>query len=161
MALVIKSWHVVEKPNDGVYVKITGRAPGLVSWALSLIGIDATTTFTVLEDQILYESGSWSGHTTVAVALNSITRSYYGYEKPWKEALIIGTILLAVFGLGLIVGPLYYFLNKNMQLGFVEMSGWPAGIAFKRSVIEGKDLDEKEVGRVHDLIHSLIDKHNR
>jgi hypothetical protein len=163
MTLVIKSWHVVEKPKDGIYVRITARAPGLVSWALSLLGVDATTTFTVLEDQILYESGSWSGHTTVAVALNSITRGYYGYEKPWKEALIIGGILLPVFGLGLIVGPLYYFLNKNMQLGFVEKSGRVSTISFKRSIIEGQTIDENSVQKILILVRALIEisKHSK
>ena len=161
MALVIKSWQVNEKPVDGVYVKIVGRAPGFISWVLASMGIDAITTFTVTENQIRYESGSWQGQTKVIVPLNVITRSYYGYEKPWKEALALTVILSPLFGLGLLVGRLYYFLNKNMHLGFVEMSAWSAAIAFKRSVIEGKNIDEAEAEKVLNIVQNLVDKQNK
>ena len=161
MALVIKSWMASEAPVEGIYVKIVGRAPGIISWALSLMGIDAVTTFLVTENQIRYETGSWQGQTKVVVPLNVITRSYYGYEKPWKEAVAIGLLLSPVFGLGLIAGPLYYFLNKNLHVGFVEMSAWSASIAFKRSVIEGKNIDEKEAEKVLKIVQMLVDRQNR
>ena len=161
MALVIKSWKVNENPVNGEYVRIVGRQPGLISWFLALMGIDAVTTFIVTEDKIQYEEGSWQGQTKVIVPLNVITRSYYGYVKPWKEALALGLVLSPVFGLGLIVGPLYYFLNKSMNVGFVEMSAWSAGISFKRSVIEGENIDENAAHKILILVQGLVDKQSR
>lgn len=166
MALVIKSWKVDESAADGNLVKIVGREPGLISWLLSLVGIDATTTFVVTSEKIIYEQGSWQGQTKMIVPLRVVTRSYYGYTKPWKESLAIAVVasfvLTALTGFGGIFGPIagivYYFLNKNISFGFVEMSAWSAGISFKRSVIEGQNIDEKQAEKILTFVQKLIDK---
>ena len=48
MALVIKEWQVSHQPNDkGVYVHIKGREAGLLSFLLSLLGVDPVTAITI------------------------------------------------------------------------------------------------------------------
>ena len=89
--------------------------------------------------------------------MNSITSAYYAYEKPWKMALALTVLLTPFFFIGLIVGPLYYFLNKNLTVAVVEASGWVGSFSFKRSVIEGQNINEEEAYRVIDIIRVLIE----
>lgn len=69
----------------------------------------------------------------------------------------MGLLLTPVFFVGLVIGPLYYFLNKKLTVGVVEGSGWVGGFSFKRSVIEGQNIDEKKAYEVIDIIRALIE----
>lgn len=89
--------------------------------------------------------------------MRSVCSAYYGYVKPWQMALVLGLLLFPIFFLGLIVGPLYYFLNKELTVGVVENSSWIGGFSFKRSVIEGQNIDENKAYEVIDIIRSLIE----
>jgi hypothetical protein len=44
MALLIKEWIAKETPNNAVYISIKDREGGLISWLLSLMGVDPTST---------------------------------------------------------------------------------------------------------------------
>lgn len=159
MALVIKKWHASSTPNsDGNYVHLVGREAGLFAWILSLIGIDPTTEIEIKEKIIVFTSGSLSGKQKRVIPMKSVCSAYYGYVKPWQTALVLGILLLGFFGLGLIVGPLYYFLNKELTVGVVEISSWVGGFSFKRSVIEGQNIDEKKAYEVIDIIRTLIEE---
>ena len=65
------------------------------------------------------------------------------------------------FGIGTIIGVIYYFLNKHLTVGFVEVSGVVNAIAFKRSVIEGQNIDENQAQAVIELTQQLIDARKR
>lgn len=158
MALVVKKWFASSTPDaNGNHVAITGREEGLLSWFLSLIKIDPTTTVEIKSDLVVFTKGSFEGTEHRIIPINSVCSAYYGYKKPWKEAVAIGLALLPVFGIGLIVGPLYYFLNKTLTVGIVEVSGWSGGFSFKRSVIEGQNISEKDAEKVIQIIRSLIE----
>ena len=58
---------------------------------------------------------------------------------------------------GLIIGPLYYVLSKNLTVGVVEASGWTGAFSFKRSVIEGQNISEEEAYEVIEIIRTLIE----
>lgn len=158
MTLVLKKWHSARNPDaNGNYIHLVGRQPGFFSWLLARMGIDPTTEVEVKDNLIAFSAGSLSGHEKRVIPLNSISSAYYGYEKPWKEALVLGLLLLPFLGLGLILGPLYYILNKKLTVGVVEGSGWVGGFAFKRSVIEGKNIQEHEAYEVIETIRWLIE----
>jgi hypothetical protein len=158
MALVIKKWHASKAANqEGNYVHLVGREAGLFAWALSIIGIDPTTEIEIKENLIVFTAGSLAGKQKRVIPMKSVCSAYYGYVKPWQMALALGLLLLPVFFLGLLVGPLYYFLNKELNVGVVETSGWIGGFAFKRSVIEGQNIDENKAYEVIDIIRSLIE----
>ena len=158
MALVLKKWHASQTPNsNGDYVHLVGRQAGLLAWLLSTMGIDPTTEVQVKDNMIIFTTSSLSGREKRVIPIKSISSAYYGYEKPWKEALMLTLQLLTFFGLGLIVGPVYYFLNKKLSVGVVEISGWAGGFAFKRSVIEGKNIEEKNAYEVIEIIRSRIE----
>jgi len=158
MALVLKKWSVSKSANqDGNYVHLVGREPGFFAWFLSKIGVDPTTEVEIKDNLIIFTAGSLSGREKRVIPMQSVSSAYYGYEKPWKEALAIGILLTPVFFLGLILGPLYYFLNKRLTVGVVEGSGWVGGFSFKRSVIEGQNIDEQKAYEVIDIIRMLIE----
>ena len=158
MALVIKKWHASKTANqENNYVHVVGREAGLFAWVLSLIGIDPTTEIEIKENLIIFTAGSLAGKQKRVIPMKSVCSTYYGYVKPWQMALLLGVLLLPVFFLGLLVGPLYYFLNKKLTVGIIETSGWIGGFSFKRSVIEGQNIDENKAYEVIDIIRSLIE----
>ena len=135
---------------------IRGRQEGFLSWFLSLVGVDATTTLRIDQQTVFFEAGSLAGFQQRVIPLTSLSSCYFGYTKPWREAIALGILLLPLFGLGLILGPLYYFLNKKLSLGVIEASGVLNGIEFKRSVIEGQNINEEEGRRVIALVQWLM-----
>lgn len=170
--LVIKAWKVDEQADGGACARIVGRESGLIAWFLSLLRVDPTTTLMVSPDRIEFTSASLAGTQSRILPLQSICSSYYGYHKPWKIALGIFAFCLAVAGsmhggegfvalIGLVIAFVYYFLNRELTLGFVENSGVVIGIAFKRSVIENIDVNEEQAKKVCTLVQSLIEKKGR
>lgn len=135
---------------------------GIVSFILALVGIDATTSLIVTSRHIEYESGSLSGFERSITPMNHVSSTFYGRFKPWKTALIIAAIslpLVTAFGLGLIgifLAGLYYFLNRELKLGFIADSSKSSHLVFKRSVIEGQEIDEEALRKIIALIEHLI-----
>lgn len=158
MALVIKKWYASTTPNqDGNFVHLVGREAGLFAWFLALIGIDPTTEIEIKEKVTIFTAGSLSGKTKRVIPMQSVCSAFYGYVKPWQTALVIGLLTLPLYGLGLLLGPLYYFLNKELTVGVIENSSWVGGFAFKRSVIEGQNIDEQKAYEVINIIRTLIE----
>lgn len=182
-ALVIKAWRADVRPIDkeNNFVFITGRQSGLVSWLLSLMRIDPTTTIVVGSERISFESASLAGTESRLIPLGGVCSTYYGYHKPWKAAawIIAFAVFLAFsFGaaaagggsqgfafvtftlitmIGVAIALVYYFLNRTLTLGFVENSGIVSGIRFKRSVIENIEINEHEARAVCILVQHLIE----
>ena len=158
MSLVIKKWYANNEPNEnGDYVHLMGREAGLLSWLLSLFKIDATSEVEIKDNLIKFTSSSLAGQEKRIIPMNSITSAYYAYEKPWKMALFLTALFMPLFFAGLIIGPAYYFLNKNLTVAVVESSGWVGVFSFKRSVIEGQNINEEEAYSVIEIIRKLIE----
>ena len=158
MSLVIKKWYAdTSKNENGNFVHIVGREAGLLSWLLSLFKIDPTNEVEVKDNLLKFTTSSLAGQEKRLIPMNSITSAYYGYKKPWKMALFLGIILMPFLGLGLLVGPLYYILNKSLTVGVVESSGWIGAFSFKRSIIEGQNISEEDAYRVIEIIRTLIE----
>jgi hypothetical protein len=158
MALVIKKWYASQTPNgEGNYVHLVGREAGLLAWLLARLGIDPTTEVEIKDSLILFTTGSLAGKQKRIIPMSSVCSSYYAYSKPWQLALFLGAMLTPIFFIGLIIGPLFYYLNKQLMVGVVENSGWVGGFAFKRSVIEGQNIDEDQAYEVIKIIRSLIE----
>ncbi len=159
MALVLKKWTAQNTADsNGNFAHLIGREAGLFAWLLSVMGIDATTSVEIQENLVVFSQGSLQGTEKRVIPLSSVCSAYYGYKKPWKEALFITVLLAPLFFIGLLLGPLYYFLNKTLTVGIVEQSGWTGGFAFKRSIIEGKTISEQEAWAVIQIIRALIER---
>lgn len=158
MSLVIKKWYAGDDTDENDnHVHLVGRESGLLSWVLSLFKIDATSEVEIKHNLIKFTSSSLAGQEKRIIPMNSITSAYYAYEKPWKTALFLTLLLMPLYGLGLIVGPLYYVLNKNLTVAVVEASGWTGSFSFKRSIIEGQNINEEEAYHVIDIVRALIE----
>ncbi len=170
MALVIKSWSVKSNPASGEpYVKVVARESGFWSFIFSLLGIDATTTFQVTGSRIEFEQGSLSGFIRRLTTFEHVCSTFYGRFKPWKTALGIfgfclflgsamqsGWALFAFFVLGAVISGLYYVLNRQLTFGFTDAAGEVAAITFKRSVIEGQEINEVQLHKIIGVIENLI-----
>lgn len=159
--LVIRKWKATASPTDGDFVLIEGRAAGVLSWFLTQVGVDTATRLRVSRDTVFFEQGSLAGFTQRVIPMARMSSAFFGYQKPWKEALVLGLLLFPFFGLGLIIGPLYYLFNKRTTIGVVESGGIVNGIAFSRSLIEGQDITEDEGRRVIEIIRNLMDRSTR
>lgn len=174
---VIKKWDASETPDaEGRYICIQGRQAGAISWFLSLLRIDPTVSIHVYEDKFVFESGSLAGliRRIIPLGRGMISSMMYGYSKPWQSAIAI-LIAFIVFGIfmmqhattigtllllsGIVFSCLHYILNKKLTLGVVEVGGIPSVIEFKRSVIEGQNINEVEAERVVNIIQMLVDRH--
>lgn len=175
MALVIKSWSVKTSPTaNEPYVRILGRESGLLSFLLSLVGVDATTTLVITHTHMEFETGSLSGFIRRITPFAHMSSAFYGRFKPWKTAgglllftlfvsgslvgkggvlSTLGLLLLLVGGVGALI---YYFLNRELTLGFHEDSGAALGITFKRSVIEGQEINEEALRRIIAIVEHLL-----
>jgi len=173
-ALVVKELKINE--NGPVYVRIVGRRGGLISWLLSLIGIDPTTEMEVTEKKIEFIEGSLSGQLRHMVPLRSVCNLGAGYFKPF--VLIVVAVILLLLALvasfqdvpGIVVFLLFastigcaiaYFLKKTLLLFALPGSGFGPIIGFKRSVIEGVSVDEKQAMKIVEIVTALINAQNR
>jgi len=94
--------------------------------------------------------------------MENICSMYYAYKRPLTEAILLGLILggLTFFLLGIpgiVIALLYFFLNKRLLVGFTDMGGRVREMAFKRSVIEGKVIDENAASEVCAILQALVD----
>jgi hypothetical protein len=162
-AFVIKSWSASSQPDkDGNFVSINGRAGGFVSWLLNLLDISPTVSLIVRGDKIIFQKGSLEGTMHFLTPLENTCSMFYALKRPLKEAVVLGVVLgiatFFTFGiLGIAIAMLYYVLNKTLTVGFTDVGGRVSEIPFKRSVIEGKNIDAIEAARVCDIVQGLVD----
>ena len=175
-AMVISEWHVANQPNaQGEFLAIRGRAAGLFSWIMSLLGVERGVRMVATAQHIRFQEGDLGGSSTRIIHLDKICSTYYGYKKPWAEAFafivvlagplsglgmgIMESVIGGVFGViaAIVIAAVYYALNKRMSIGLVEMSGVVNQIVFKRSVLEGINLDENSSAQASDVIQWLMD----
>jgi len=169
-ALVVKEWKV--DPGAEVPVRIRGRKAGVVAWLLSLLKFDTTTTFELHANHVSLAEGSLAGQIREIVPLTGACNIGTGYLKPFgyitAAAGCFLWALISMFNDGAsgwaVVWPLIlaigfiimYFLNKCMILYVVPVSSSPIQIAFKRSVIEGVNVDEDSARKVIGIIVDAI-----
>lgn len=169
MAMVVKSWKVTSYAAPGEpNVAIVARDSGLMSFVLSLVGIDATATLQVSSRHVFYEEGSLSGFVRRFVPLEHVAHTFYERVKPWKRTSIfialsialggslggVMGILLALVGIALCL--LYYFLNRPLTIGVTDVSGTRTYLKFGRSLLEGQEIDEKAAENVMMIVEHLI-----
>jgi len=181
MAWVVKSWEASPKPNEkGEYVRIVGRQEGLVSWFLSLVGIDPTIQMVVTDKNFRLEARTFWGYAKRSIPISRISEVRDGFERPWLTPLIfwglgvltflfsfsvladeggfigmLGMWFLAAIFFG--VGFFIYHFWRFLVVGVVGFGGSLAITAFKPSLIEGQSIDASAAERVGVIIQALVD----
>jgi hypothetical protein len=151
---VVKSWSIDRKAAPGQpIVQITGRSPGLLSWILSFMGIEPTVHFVLTDHNIQFAQGSLAGNTRRTIPLSQVSSISHGFVKPvWL--IIVGILTLGFFGIGIIF-IILYFLNKAISIGVGDTGGILSELRFKKSVIEGENIDESAAAHVASIIDEL------
>ena len=120
---VIKSWSASNKlDRDGNFVNIQGRASGLMSWLMSILGISPTVSLKVRGDRIIFQEGSLEGTASSVTPMENICSMFYAYKRPLIGAICLGVVLggatFFLLGIpGILIAILYYFLNKSLTIG--------------------------------------------
>jgi hypothetical protein len=160
--LALVEWTIGQVPldNKGNMIRLAGRDSGLGSWVLTLAKIEPIHHLRISAERVEFRSTSLSGVQSRIIPLERVSSTYYQFHRPWKEAValfiwiglfvsvpaglssianVLGFLIGGVFAFGGAV--LYYWLNKAIVVGVVEFSGLVSALAFKRSVIEGIELN--------------------
>jgi hypothetical protein len=167
--LVLRRFYVGQAQN-GYYVDIAGRPPGLIAWILMKLGLEAETVMRVSADSLTYKSSSLFGQAYSVVPLNAISSTHSGYLKNFV-VLLLGTGAL-LFGLSslfsrngalgvamIVVGAFLlfrYWISKNVTIYVQTTGGATLGLSFSRSIIEGVALDAKQALNAIMVINRLI-----
>lgn len=171
-----ESAHVVtnlEVNEDGpCYVRIEGRKSGLIAWLLTLFGIEAMIKFEVYGDRIECSKTSLSGMICETIPLTAISNLGSGFVKPvflFVFAAISAAIAVIAFFcnstgtamywvISAVIFVVLYFWWKTMILYFIPNSASTILVKFKRSVIEGVELDENTAGEIIGIVSQLVQK---
>lgn len=172
-ALVLKQFTINKTATgQAALVNIVGRQGGLISWVLTLIGLDTTSSLKVTPADISLRDTSLFGQQHSVIAISSISSVHCGYRKPISYFFISAVFLLlglggsfsgggfkAFFG-GLIFAAIFfafYFLKKTIVIYMVPRAGAPImGLSFKRSVVENVPVDIQQVELAIGIINSLV-----
>lgn len=171
-SLVIQEKEINESGPH--YIHLKGRRAGIIAKLLSLMGIDASTSFDVYEDRIEFTSGSVFGRTTEVIPMSAVCNVGTGYVKPAALLftgifLLVGSIpsfmqekwagiITLLFAAGCFVG---YLLGKTMMV-YARSTGADLDvIAFRRSVIENLKIDDSEANRIVQIMNKLVINANR
>jgi hypothetical protein len=163
--LVLKKFTLNENKDE--FLKIEGRASGIISWILSLCGIDPVSSLSCNKQAIKFETSAIrQGKTTLNIPLVAVTGVSSGITKPFGLLVlgiifILGGIIGAIalpryaggakagsFFIGVIIGAIFlicYNLKKTMQFGIYAGGDKPiATLRCKKSIIEGQSIDESK-----------------
>lgn len=158
--LVLRNFTVDR--NAETFLNIAGRESGVISFLLTLIGLDPTTSLTCTRKEALFKRSSIKGQLNRCIPIHAITCVVTGYKKPFHLLyLAVGFLIGGIFGwalvndydggggwllvVGIVLAAIsfaIYFLQKNMTFGFYNGGDNPiAFIQAKSSVIEGEKVD--------------------
>ena len=169
--MVLRRFQIDETGTSGANVWIEARQPGLVSFLLTLVGLDPNSSLRVTRGSISFRNSSVFGMNQVSTPLANVGAFVGGYKKPFWALVFSG--LMVLIGLSLaftedggmlfgffsflaIVGLVYYYLQKTMFMGFETSGGGTYGFAFKASVLEGVGVDIKRVESTIAFVNTLI-----
>ena len=173
MSLIVKQFYASPTPNEaGNYVEIVARQGGLLGWIFSIFKIDPTYRMSVSYDELTHEATSFSGFRKSVVTTGSLSSSFYGYHKPYSNALsILSIFLLTAYSfeglisntadiliciLGFAIAGVYYAVNKELLIGFSEINAKNYAMTIKRSVIEGKEITENDLKLIVEIITTVL-----
>jgi hypothetical protein len=168
---VLQNFRINKAARGTALVRVVGRAEGLISFILTIMGLSDQTHFELFEDKIFYRSNSLSLQIVNTVMLDHVNHTICTLYQPiW--VLVFGAFqllaaLLSLLGVAfvgslpaLILGVLalfsayFFWTNRFLVMAIKTSSGDTFGIVFKRSIIENVEVD---FGKVRNAMH-LVDK---
>lgn len=159
-ALVVTGLYVNE--SGPLFVRITGRKPGVLSWVLTKLGLSSTVVFSVGEKTVEYADESVSGNVVKSIPFSTVCNVESGFLKPFVYLfLAVVSLPLAVFTSGIsiavsLVLAFMYWFGRSLKVCLVPQSGVKLEFSFKRSVIEWVNISETDAGRIIDILNDRV-----
>jgi hypothetical protein len=179
--LVLRRFKVSEAPPDGVFVDISGRPSGVLSWLLTVLRLDDETRLQVSATHISLKHASLRGQLETFVPLGQVGSTRCGFRRPL--GMLVLSVLAALMSLvaflysrlaagrnsqhvvilafiGLVLAAIFliaYYLMKQMVIAVGDNTArgyW--GVAIMPSVIEGATVDSTRLLRAAELINRKI-----
>lgn len=168
--LVLKKFSVNADAKEEPLVEIAGRVSGVISFFLTVIGIDPTTHLKCFHDRIEFREASLFGEQNMTIPLPATSGISGGYTKPFRLLVMAGVVFVGSIILGanagatsLLIGIavsgallLAYVLKKEMGLHVQNGGDKLWGLNFKGSVIENVVVDIDRVKQAVELINVAV-----
>ena len=170
---VLQKFKIHKSANGTPLIRVVGRAQGLISFVLTILGLSDQTHFELYEDRIFYRSNSLSLQIVNTVMLDHVNYTICTLYQPIWTLIIGGFLLIAsffsllavafvgslpafVFGMLAVFSAYFFWTNRFLVMGIKTSSGDTLGIVFKRSIIENIEVDFGKVRKAMRLVDDKI-----
>lgn len=170
---VLQKFKIHKSANGTPLIRVVGRAQGLISFVLTILGLSDQTHFELYEDRIFYRSNSLSLQIVNTVMLDHVNYTICTLYQPIWTLIIGGFLLIAsffsllavafvgslpafVFGMLAVFSAYFFWTNRFLVMGIRTSSGDTLGIVFKRSIIENIEVDFGKVRNAMRLVDEKI-----
>jgi hypothetical protein len=167
-SMVLKKFSLNQNPDDGNFVSIIGRKSGLLSWLLTLIGLDPQVEFIVATKDLRFYNKSLFGEKNIVMTLKNVSHINCEYSRPfWYLVFAILSLIMFLIGdsgiaLGFLVIAiillLVFYFNKSITIMVETFGGAIYKVKFKPSLIENVNVNLDKARKVVELINSQIIK---
>jgi hypothetical protein len=177
--LVLRKFYVDPSDPDDVWIQISGRSSGLLSWLSVLLGLADQTELRVTKDGVSLSRSSLYGESIAVVPLEHISSTECGYRKPFWLLVVSGGLLIPAVtrflvrgdydqygGIELACGMIEafiaaialvaYYLKKTFEIKVETGGSKEVGVSFKRSVIENVAVELPQAREVIELINQKV-----
>ena len=170
---VLQKFKIHKSANGTPLVRVVGRAQGLISFILTIMGLSDQTHFELFEDRIFYRSNSLSLQIVNTVMLDHVNYTICTLYQPIWILIFGGLLLIAsffsllavafvgslaafIFGMLAVFSAYFFWTNRFLVMGIKTSSGDIFGIVFKRSIIENIEVDFGKVRKAMRLVDEKI-----
>jgi hypothetical protein len=174
--LVLKRFVIGQTQPDGPFLDLEGRAPGLLSFVLNLMGVDPTLSLRCFADRVEVVEAGLGGREMVVIPLGKVTSivgghsrsvrrlvaaglfSFFGFSSLVAAAIAgegsTGAVIAAVFGLVVAAITLMtFFLSRSMVLAVQNGGDKSFGLRFGQGVIAGVDVNPARVQQAVEMLN--------
>src|SRR5204863_9125617 len=86
--LVLREFRVGSPQTTGEFLYILGRRSGVIAWLMTLLGLQAQTSFSVTDDEVVRETVGPSGFESIYAPLREISVSRCSYYRAFWVLLL-------------------------------------------------------------------------
>lgn len=170
---VLQKFKINKSAKGNPLIRVAGRAEGLISFILTIMGLSDQTHFELFDDRIFYRKNSLSLQIVNTVMLDHVNYTICTLYQPIWTLIIGGLLLIAsffsllavafvgslpafIFGLLAVFSAYFFWTNRFLVMGIKTSSGDTFGIVFKRSIIENIEVDFGKVRNAMRLVDEKI-----
>jgi hypothetical protein len=174
--LVLKRFVMGQTQAGGPFLDLEGRAPGMLSFVLSVLGIDPTLSLRCFSDRVEVVEAGLQGRETVVIPLQKVSSIIGGHSRSLGSLVAAGVFgllgVLAMFASvvgsgemgGAVIGGVFwfvlaaialvrFFLSRSMVLAVQNGGDKSFGLRFGQGVIEGVDVNPARVQQAVEMLN--------